>query len=156
MQDYLCCVRAGPVPDVGQLVLGRKHARYRRRRRRRPASQPPWHSYQNSLAPGRSFENVIFNLALLICIFKSSHENVLRWMPQELTDDKWALVQVMAWCSVDQDLQRHMASLGPTELINDSETSGQGQLSVYVVGWSYSSVLVLLHSLRPSDINICQ
>ena len=46
-------------------------------------------------------------------------------MPQDLTDDKSTLVQVMAWCrrqqaitwtSVDQDLQRHMASLGPNEL----------------------------------------
>ena len=59
----------------------------------------------NSLVPGRSscdFENVIFNLALLICIFKSSSNNMLRWMPQDLTDDinhdKSTLVQVMAWC----------------------------------------------------------
>ena len=55
----------------------------------------------NSLAPGRSqchFENVIFNLALLIGTFKSSYDNVLRWMPQNLTDDKLTLVQVMAWC----------------------------------------------------------
>ena len=44
------------------------------------------------------FENVIFNLALLIDIFKSSYDNVLRWMPQNLTDDKSTLVQVMAWC----------------------------------------------------------
>ena len=55
----------------------------------------------NSLAPGR-FEydpkNVIFNLVLLIGIFKSSYDNVLRWMPQDLTDDRSTLVQVMAWC----------------------------------------------------------
>ena len=46
-------------------------------------------------------------------------------MPQDLTDDKLTLVQVMAWCrrqqaitwtSVDQDLQRHMLSLSPNEL----------------------------------------
>ena len=42
--------------------------------------------------------NVIFNLALLIGIFKSSYDNVLTWMPQDLTDDKSTLVQVMAWC----------------------------------------------------------
>ena len=55
----------------------------------------------NSLAPGRSacnFENVVFKLALLIYIFKSSYDNVARWIPQELTDDKSTLVQVMAWC----------------------------------------------------------
>ena len=35
------------------------------------------------------FKNVIFNLALLIGIFKSSYDNnVLRRMPQDLTDDK--------------------------------------------------------------------
>ena len=46
-------------------------------------------------------------------------------MPQNLTDDKSTLVQVMAWCrqakavtwtSVDQDLQRHMVSVGPNKL----------------------------------------
>ena len=55
----------------------------------------------NSLAPGRSewdSKNVIFNLVLLIGIFRSSHHNALRWMPQDLTDDKSTLVQVMAWC----------------------------------------------------------
>ena len=66
------------------------------------------------------FENVIFNLALLIGILKSSYDGVLRWMPQNLTDDNSTLVQVMAWfrqaTSVDLDLQRHMASLGPNEL----------------------------------------
>ena len=43
-------------------------------------------------------KNVIFNLALLICIFKSSYDNVLKWKPHDLTDDKSRLVQVMAWC----------------------------------------------------------
>ena len=54
----------------------------------------------NWLAPGKSqcdFKNVIFNLPLLIGIFKSFYDNVLRWMPQDLTDDKATLVQVMAW-----------------------------------------------------------
>ena len=48
-------------------------------------------------------------------------------MPQDLTDDKSTLVQVMAcigavrqqaitWASVDPDRCRHMASLGPNEL----------------------------------------
>ena len=55
----------------------------------------------NSLAPGRTecdFKNVIFNLALLIRMFKSFPDNVLRCMPQDLTDDKSILVQVMTWC----------------------------------------------------------
>ena len=55
----------------------------------------------NSLAPGRSAydsKNGIYNLVLLIGIFRSSHDNALRWMQQDLTDDKSTLVQVMAWC----------------------------------------------------------
>ena len=55
----------------------------------------------NSLAPGRfecDSKNGIFSLVLLIGIFISSHDNALRWMPQDLTDDKSTLVQVMAWC----------------------------------------------------------
>ena len=89
--------------------------------------RPP-HIKGYSLAPGRSycdFEDVIFNPSLLIGIFKSSFDNVLRWIPQDLTDDKSTLVQVrlgavrqqaITWTSVDQDLQGHMASLGPNEL----------------------------------------
>ena len=55
----------------------------------------------NSLAPGISycdFKDTIFNLALLLGIFKSAFDSVLRWMTQGLTDDKSKLVQVMAWC----------------------------------------------------------
>ena len=55
----------------------------------------------NSLAPGRSecdSKRGISNLVLLIDIFRSSHDNALNWMPQDLTDDKSTLVQVMAWC----------------------------------------------------------
>ena len=55
----------------------------------------------NSLAPGRSgcnSKNGIFNLVLLIGIFRSPHDNALCWMPLDLTYDKSTLVQVMAWC----------------------------------------------------------
>ena len=58
------------------------------------------HQSLNSLAPGRSecdSKNGIFYLVLLIGIFRS-HDNALRWMPQDLTDDKSTLVQVTAWC----------------------------------------------------------
>ena len=61
-------------------------------------SRPQW---VNSLSPGRSecdSKYGIFNLVLLIGIFRSSHDNALGWMPQDLTDDKSTLVQVMAWC----------------------------------------------------------
>ena len=55
----------------------------------------------NSLAPGRfecDSKTEIFSLVLLIVVFRSSHDNALQWMPQDLTDDKSTLVQVMAWC----------------------------------------------------------
>ena len=51
----------------------------------------PWRS-------GCDSKNGIFNLVLLIGIFRSSHDNALRWMPKDLTDDTSTLVQVMAWC----------------------------------------------------------
>ena len=55
----------------------------------------------NTLATGRSecdSNNVIFNLVLLIGIFRSSYDSVLRCMPDDLTVDKSTWVQVMAWC----------------------------------------------------------
>ena len=92
----------------------------------------------NSLAPGRSgcdSKNGILNLVLLIGIFKFSYDNVLRWMPQNFTDDKSTFVQVMDWCrqatshylnqcwprspmpyGVTRPQWVHMASLGPNEL----------------------------------------
>ena len=55
----------------------------------------------NSLTPerfGYDYKNVIFSLALQTGIFRSSYENVIRWMPRDLTDDKSTLGQTMAWC----------------------------------------------------------
>ena len=57
--------------------------------------------YLNSLAPRRferNFRKVIFKLILVIDVWGISCEIVLTWMPQDLTDDKSSLVQVMAWC----------------------------------------------------------
>ena len=45
----------------------------------------------NSLVPGRSecdSKNVIFNLILLIGIFRSFHDNAFQLMPKDLTDDR--------------------------------------------------------------------
>ena len=62
---------------------------------------PEYEDDLNSLASGRfgyNSKNWIFNLVLLIGIFRFTHDNALRLMPQDLTDDKSMLVQVMAWC----------------------------------------------------------
>ena len=53
----------------------------------------------NSLAPGRfqiNIRKVIFKLTLVNGGWDISYEIALRWMPQDLTDDKSTLVQVMA------------------------------------------------------------
>ena len=55
----------------------------------------------NSLAPGRfqsNFRKVIFKLTLVNGGWGISYKIALRRMPQDLTDDKSILVQVMAWC----------------------------------------------------------
>ena len=81
----------------------------------------------NSLAPERSecdSKNVIFNLVLLIGIFRSSHDNALRWMPQDLIDDKSRLVQIhgavrqlaITWAYVDSFPCHLVASQGHNEL----------------------------------------
>ena len=97
----------------------------------------PW--MINSLAPGRSwcdFKSVIFNLALLIGIFKSSCDNVLRWMPQDFTDDKSTLVQVMAGCH--QATSHYLDQCWPRSPTPYGVTRPQ---------W--------VNSLRPSDAYIC-
>ena len=85
----------------------------------------------NSFAPGICVCNlylVIFKLILQNSL--ATHcEIALKWMPQNLTNKKSTLVQVMVWCrqatsltwaNVDPDLCHHMASLGHTEL-NDPQ-----------------------------------
>ena len=80
----------------------------------------------NSFVPprsGRDFKNAIFSLVLLIGIFRSSHDNALRWMPHDLTNHKSTLVQVMAWCCqatshyLSQGWLISMVSPGQKELI---------------------------------------
>ena len=77
----------------------------------------------NPLAHGRSecdSKHGVFNLVLLIGIFRSSHDNALWWMPQDLTDDQSTLVQVMARCRqatshyLSQCWPRSVASYGVT------------------------------------------
>ena len=55
----------------------------------------------NSLIPGRSgynFKNAYLNFVLLVDFITSSYGDTYKWMPQEITDDKSTLVQVMASC----------------------------------------------------------
>ena len=55
----------------------------------------------NLLAPGKfewNFRHVIFKQILVIDDWGISYEIALTWKPQDPTDDKSTLVQVMAWC----------------------------------------------------------
>ena len=78
--------------------------------------------YINSLVLGdmHGIKNAIFNLVLLIGVFRSSYDDALTRMSQDLTNDKSTLVEVMAcchiiWANVDPYLCRYMASLGHGE-----------------------------------------
>ena len=60
-----------------------------------------WYWSLNSLAPGgfeNIFQNVFFKLISWIDTLSNSCETALRSMPQNPSDDKSTLVQVMAWC----------------------------------------------------------
>ena len=68
-------------------------------------------------------------------------------MPQDLTDDwfrQWlgaVRQQAITWTSVDQDLQRHMASLGPNELKNKNVFwSCQGDSQVWTLHIIYTNI----------------
>ena len=59
--------------------------------------------FVNSLAPGDP-NNILgnqFPISKLISVIGGKGicwETVVKWMPQDLSDDKSTLVQVMAWC----------------------------------------------------------
>ena len=55
----------------------------------------------NSLVPGRcgrNFNSILFKLIIQNSILGIHCEITFRWMSHNLTDEKSALVQVMAWC----------------------------------------------------------
>ena len=82
----------------------------------------------NSLAPGRGvnyFKSIIFNIIIQNWIWGNCCEIALGWKPQNFTNEKSILVQVMAWCrqatsltwaSIEPDLCHHMASPDHNEL----------------------------------------
>ena len=107
-----------------------------------------YHWCFNSLAPGRSecdSKNVIFNLVfLLIGIFRSSQDTALRWMPQDLTDDKSTLVQVMAWCCQATShylSQCWLSSLSPYGVARPQWVNSMRPDDTYMYQWTMSSLL---------------
>ena len=83
----------------------------------------PWF---NSLAPGRfqfNFRKVIFKLTSVNGGWGISYEIALIWMPQDLTDDKSTLVQVMAWCR--QATSHYLSQCWPRSLWPNGVTRPQ-------------------------------
>ena len=71
----------------------------------------------NSLAPGKfewNFRHVIFKQILVIDDWGISCEIALTWKPQDLTDDKSTLVEVMAWCR--QATSQYLSQCWPSSL----------------------------------------
>ena len=70
---------------------------------RYPSGLLHWHGliyWDQLIGPGKcgyNLKSVIFNL-IRIDILSISSEIALRWMPQDLTDEKSTLAQVKAWC----------------------------------------------------------
>ena len=106
----------------------------------------------NSLAPGRSecySKNVIFILVLLIGIFRSSHDNTLRWMPEDLTDDKSTLVLVMAWCRQATShylSQCWLSSLSPYGVARPQWVKDYKDILVCVLTQEQQYMLLVVHS----------
>ena len=99
-----------------------------------------WHDgiarlhWVNTLAPGRPgchFKTAIFNLVLLIGLFRSSNNNAPKWMPWELTKDKSTLVQVMAWCL--QATSHYLSQCWPSSM---SPYASPGHNVLTHLGWN--------------------
>ena len=90
------------------------------------------------------------NLVLLSRIFRSYHQNALRWMPLYLTDNKSALVPVIAYCHqatrryMSRYWCRFMSSYGVTgpQWVN---FNGVNQTTVEVYTWMNYHVLVYFY-----------
>ena len=91
----------------------------------------------NSLAPGgfeNIFQNVFFKLISWIDTLSNSCETALRSMPQNPSDDKSTLVQVMAWCR--QAASHYLSQCCPRSL------SPYGVTRPQWVKWSRASWLL--------------
>ena len=68
--------------------------------------------------PGKfewNFRHVIFKQILVIDDWGISYEIALTWKPQDLTDDKSTLVQLIAWCR--QATSHYLSQCWPSSLL---------------------------------------
>ena len=97
----------------------------------------------NSLAPGgfeNIFQNVFFKLISWIDTLSNSCETALRSMPQNPSDDKSTLVQVMAWCR--QAASHYLSQCCPKSLSPYGVTRPQ-----WVKQWSCRSLVLSNQSI---------
>ena len=126
------------------------------------------HLCLNSLAPGgfeNIFQNVFFKLISWIDTLSNSCETALRSMPQNPSDDKSTLVQVMAWCRqaashyLSQCCPRSLSPYGVTRPQWVKENIHEIYIfyfrsiysSVCVDGW-FSSWLYCLNKIDPDTL----
>ena len=79
-------------------------------------------------------------------IFRSSHENALRWIPQGITDDKSILVQVMAWCHQAMTPSHYLSQRWPRSLSPYITRPQWNNLlranDAYMAWWNESSFII--------------
>ena len=109
--------------------------------------------YTNNICLMTTHIDMSWHLELMTCrhtkslvdksssIFKSSYDDVLRWMPQDLTDEKSTLVQVMAWCR--QATNHYLNLCWPRSLTPFGVTS-PNELTHYTLGISFSDTCTCL------------
>ena len=116
------------------------------------------HSRLNSLVPRLpecDFENAIFNIVSVTRIFKSYHQNALRWLQRGHTDDKSTLAQVITWCRqgtahyLSRRWRRFMSSYGiiMPKWMNELQRR-YTQTTIEVYTWMVYHVLICFFNLR--------
>ena len=104
----------------------------------------------NSLAPGgfeNIFQNVFFKLISWIDTLSNSCETALRSMPQNPSDDKSTLVQVMAWCR--QAASHYLSqccprSLSPYGVTRPQWVNGFSFVGHQAITWTSGNLLSIL------------
>ena len=98
-------------------------------------TRPQW---VNSLGPGRygsNFKSVMFKLLAQISRLSAHCEIALRWMPENLTDAKWTLVQATS---------HHLSQCWSTSMLTFGITSpqwGKGSEHLNYKKWKHKNML---------------
>ena len=97
-----------------------------------------WHSI-NSLYPKRyqsNFNCAILQVVVMVIILSIYSEVALKWIPDEFTDDKLTLVQVMAWCH--QATSQYLSQYWPKSILKYGITQSHNSLTYW---WNFLRAL---------------